>query len=549
MIRWNRPHLAIALAAFALASCSDSQELPTEPQAVDLPATTAPSFNAIPDLDPLPDFTVPDPAVVCADGETYALYAGQTEEVGFICVDDDGSQLSVKYYSGSANWCFLETHTDLFEDAGGFTDVPHKNGNPIPGQFEYVDDELGCLYEAGPYTFDVMPGGYYIAAHAVVQEILRFGPYAADEVYGFDQGVRKDGGPIAEARTYPVQALVPDYLGPGNPVTFFSLGFAPVGTMMKRYVSVKFMCPVRNAYGHDLEVWEATNGTYPLEMAKVFASMNGTNWTELGSADNTASTHPSRASSFDLGDFLYVKYVKVVDMTDPAIHNNAADAFDVDGVLALNDCWGRDETAWAGDPMCESDDRNDIGCDFPGRNWATYVHYTVAEPMPVKVAAARFRSFGNTGGGEVYVGIGDVGVGANRVETNYTWVKPGSYAVNFVYDPVAGTLVAEWDDESLTYTISGGTLPPMDSFELAVVQRDVGATVEFNGVFCDGASVGAGNFAGDGTFLVFPFGEDECGDGDLDNGFNIGGTLVIDDPFGTSQEKSKLEILVGRNLD
>ncbi|MGD2068556.1 MAG: hypothetical protein PVI57_07705, partial [Gemmatimonadota bacterium] len=37
----------------------------------------------------------------------------------------------------------------------------------------------------------------------------------------------------------------------------------------------------------------------------------------------------------------------------------------------------RYETAWAGDMECaDQDDRNPYGCDFDGKNWATYVVYT-----------------------------------------------------------------------------------------------------------------------------------------------------------------------------
>jgi hypothetical protein len=296
-------------------------------------------------------------------------------DVGFTCTEDDGFSLSVTYYATEVDWCLMETHTQVFQDDLTFADVPNANGNPIPGQFDQKGEDLGCVYMDGPYTFDVVPGGieYFVAAHAVFQSILEFGPYAADGVVDSQQGVRKNGTEINADRQDPSQALVPDWAG--GAVSFFSLGFAPSDVLdFERYVEVSFSCPVRNGDGDDIQVWEATGGNYPVELALVSA-WDGADWVLLGNADNSESGF-SRSSSFDLGSLGLTTRLRVEDNTDPALHNNAADAFDVDGVIALNDCWGDDETAWAADNVCESDDKNDYGCDFPGKNWATYFSYT-----------------------------------------------------------------------------------------------------------------------------------------------------------------------------
>jgi len=377
------PIRLMLLAAFAgvlVTGCSDNTEIPTEPVEYDSPPapTTMPTFASLPALSIVPPFVVADPAVVCADGQVNTLYAGQDMDVGFTCTEDDGFSLTVTYYGTEVDWCLMETHTHVFQDDVGFTDITLKNGNPPPGQFDQKGEDLGCVYMDGPYTFDVLPGGveYFVAAHAVFQEILEFGPYAADGVEGSQQGVRKDGSAINADRQDPNQALVPDWTGPSGDISFFSLGFAPATAVLERYVEVSFSCPLRNAEGDDVQVWEATGGTYPLELAPVSA-WDGAAWVVLGNADNTEPGF-SRPSSFDLGSLPYTTMIRVEDNTDPGLFDTRpnADAFDVDGVIALNDCWGDDETAWAADDVCVSDDKNDYGCDFPGKNWATYFSYT-----------------------------------------------------------------------------------------------------------------------------------------------------------------------------
>ncbi|NIP34061.1 MAG: hypothetical protein GWN18_03885, partial [Thermoplasmata archaeon] len=121
-------------------------------------------------------------------------------------------------------------------------------------------------------------------------------------------------------------------------------------------------CPIVNGEGNDVKVWEDTwGGNYPLETAKVYASQDGDTWYYLGEADNTDLDIIHTVSYFDLGDLEWAKYIKVVDTTNPNVHNNAADGYDLNAVEALQDCanpqW---ETAW-GD-----------GTGFSGNNWAMY---------------------------------------------------------------------------------------------------------------------------------------------------------------------------------
>ncbi len=65
------------------------------------------------------------------------LIAGQHIDAGIMEVAHDQDYLYVTYRITQEDVYLMEVHLDLFSDDEDFTDVPHKNGNPIPGKFEY----------------------------------------------------------------------------------------------------------------------------------------------------------------------------------------------------------------------------------------------------------------------------------------------------------------------------------------------------------------------------------------------------------------------------
>ncbi len=281
-------------------------------------------------------YDMPDPV---------ALIAAQDIPVGQVTVWDDGSTLYVEFTT-TGGWEIVKTHLHIADSVDG---IPQKNGNPIPGKFDYKKESAPWVYEI---AVDDLPSGgpLYIAAHAVVQKVLGGAPYYASSVYASAQGSRKDGSPVLPERSNPDQGLM---LEQNKQATdFFSLGFG--GELV-----VEFDCPIRNGEGDDVGVWEDTWGTYPSETAEVYASQDGANWYFLGTADNSNQANTWTLSKFDLGDLAWAKYIKVVDTTDPTPHDSSADGFDVNAVVALQDCL-QEETAW-GD-----------GNDFDGKNWATY---------------------------------------------------------------------------------------------------------------------------------------------------------------------------------
>jgi hypothetical protein len=88
-------------------------------------------------------------------------------DVGYVEVTDVCEETVVRYRV-IEGCCLKEVHLQIFEDKEEFTDVPHNNGGPIPGQFEYKYEFDDCKKQ-----FDVPTGplgpGMYVAAHAVVE--------------------------------------------------------------------------------------------------------------------------------------------------------------------------------------------------------------------------------------------------------------------------------------------------------------------------------------------------------------------------------------------
>jgi hypothetical protein len=160
---------------------------------------------------------------------------------------------------------------------------------------------------------------------------------------------------------------------------------------------------------------------------------------------------------------------------------------------------------------------------------------------PAKNAAVRFKSFGNTGSNEIYLGVGNLGIGGNRVEQDFTW-SAGDYPIEFEYFAASPyRLETRGAFGTMTYLL-GGPLDPMDSFEILVAARHGGDTqVEFDDVRLNGALVGTGSFEGDGTYRTWVFPST-----DLNSGFLFTGTVRLIGSFPKSgDELSKVEILTG----
>lgn len=171
-------------------------------------------------------------------------------------------------------------------------------------------------------------------------------------------------------------------------------------------------------------------------------------------------------------------------------------------------------------------------------------------PYDEALMSARFRSFGNTGGGEVFVGVGDLGVGANRQEINLTWTD-GDYPFVFTLDRVNDELRVDVDGQMLVFpdlanqvaTRTSGTYTydDLNILQIDVAQRDAGSTVQIIGLTQNGELLGDFIPDSDGFFtwtsqggcVVTP-----------DTG-TLSGTLRIAGPFGSSQELSRVQLTAG----
>lgn len=298
------------------------------------------------------------------------LIAGQHYDVGNVKVWRDGDILYVKYET-IEGWYITETHVEIaFSD---LTEIPQKNGNPTPGKFTYSIEHTTPVTE---YTeeIDLAPlGGQtprYIAAHAAVFEVIGDGcesPQWATKVEDYKQGTLEGGGPITNpARMDPNKALgAPDASTSPPPIGFYSLGFV---SNDDGYIVLSFDYPIYNGEGADIKVYEVTWGRpgYPREAAKVYVIVDGTE-TYAGTVTN--KDDGGVGVIYIPSSFTYVDAIKLVDATDKDDFSSrpSADGYDLDAVGACY-LYHREETAWG------------AGCDFPGKNWATYFTLPVRYP-------------------------------------------------------------------------------------------------------------------------------------------------------------------------
>lgn len=286
---------------------------------------------------------------------TYSIYAGQDNFIGNAVVSNTGGTITIEFQI-NAPYEMVQSHVAVATSRDG---IPQRNGNAVPGQFEYQALHSPAVTS---YTY-TLPTGYAVdtqltlAVHAQVRTVAEASPYAASGTFDFVQGTTQNGGAVLPERSDPDTGLVPGGL-------FWSFGFGG-------QVVAEFDCPIANGPGADLSIREITNGYYPPESINVEVSETGAagSWISLGSATNgrlsPGSGGPSvTASDFDLGALTSVRFVRLTDTTNPALYGSTADSFDLDGVMALQTCYTYN-SAWAG------------WSEFLGKNWATYFTYTL----------------------------------------------------------------------------------------------------------------------------------------------------------------------------
>ena len=146
----------------------------------------------------------------------------------------------------------------------------------------------------------------------------------ATSVVAFSQTTRKDGAPIAAARSNPEQALgAPQNT---NTVNFVSLGFSGSITLKLGYVAF-------DKDGNDIQVIETsfnnpTCGQYA-EKANVELSLDGNTYYEAGNLCLDGSVDIAATG------LTGVQYVRISDRSPASFFSGSADGYDVDGVVVL----------------------------------------------------------------------------------------------------------------------------------------------------------------------------------------------------------------------
>jgi hypothetical protein len=104
---------------------------------------------------------------ICGDITTVTLFAGQTIDAGTVSVWNDADNLYVQF-STTGGWVINETHVHVGATAD---DIPQRNGNPIPGRFDYKTTHEPPVEE---YTYTIPLDGFaagdslVVAAHAAL---------------------------------------------------------------------------------------------------------------------------------------------------------------------------------------------------------------------------------------------------------------------------------------------------------------------------------------------------------------------------------------------
>jgi hypothetical protein len=324
--------------------------------------------------------TVDDPFVtdLVADGGDQEA----AKDVGDVKVWNDGEYLYVEYVVTDTEWCLTETHLEV---ATSLEEIAQRNGNPIPGKFNYKG-EHDC---AADVTYTIPLTWYVgtdllIATHGVVQTGGANGLVAMlpDQVtmgtvfpgLGFGDpsyfDVTVSGGTVLDG-TYDANCLDTDSAYPDP-------GIANV------YSSYEPLPQNRIEYPENLDLvnWiinqdfvnqsSACDGTY------TYGDVQWAIWHLL--EDN-----PTLGALGSLGDWSECRAQEIVDAAIANGEGFVPGCGDKLGIILIRegDWWmyqpiliwveapcAKDETVWGGDYFGEP-------LEFPGANWAIYFAYTV----------------------------------------------------------------------------------------------------------------------------------------------------------------------------
>lgn len=298
---------------------------------------------------------------------------------------------------GALNWAQYVRIVDVSSK----TAVYQSSGTPDGYDVDAVEALNG--FETNP-VLDPIAGG---ASEVVLMSYL--------------PGKCRGGANISADRTDKNKALgVPQG---SNEVNFVSLGFGGKITLRFKYAVEN------NATGFDLQVVETSYGnpscnSYP-EKARFEGSIDGTTWTDLGEL--------CLDGKLELGTLPYLHLLRITDVSDKTKFGSSADGFDVDGVVAINQCA-------ASNARMSVEITDDI-------NTADEVELAeILELYPNPASSSATFSFSsqtessyevnivNALGQVVYRSEGKSTQGGNTLDLNLETLKPGLHIVQLVQD-------------------------------------------------------------------------------------------------------------------
>ena len=208
-----------------------------------------------------------------------------------------------------------------------------------------------------------------------------------------------------------------------NEVNFVSLGFGGKITLRFKYAVEN------NPTGLDLQVVETSYGnpscnSYP-EKARFEGSLDGTSWTDLGEL--------CLDGKLEMGTLPYLHLLRITDVSEKAKFGSSADGFDLDGVVAINQCAASNArmSVEMNDDINTADEVELAGIlelyPNPASGSATFTFSSQTESSyEVNIV--------NALGQVVYRSEGKSTQGANTLDLNLETLKPGLHIVQLVQD-------------------------------------------------------------------------------------------------------------------
>ncbi len=314
------------------------------------------------------------------------LLAGRHMDAGEVRVWNDGDNLHVEYRT-IGGWHLYETHLAV---ATSLADIPQRKGNPPPGRFAYKHEDLDGA-SSDSYVIELADLGadadtlLYIAAHAEVrgrEELVQNGGFEAPVV------TTPEGWDIFDSGTAGLCWIVQWYDGARN----YGGETRPEPAHLELHSEANNWTPYEGDQYAELDAdWDGPSGALTGEPASVeiyqdLQTEAGAVYTlsyafspRPGNADNVLLVEwdgqpfnqQHSASGVGLSDTSWTEFTHTVTATSSSTclsftELGSADSLGslLDGVSVLG-VEEQEESAW-GD-----------GYDFPGKNWATYITYTV----------------------------------------------------------------------------------------------------------------------------------------------------------------------------